>query len=194
MVFSFFCNICNFFSEYKFTVNLLWVTAFNFCHDNSVHLPKMSNATSSWPSIKFLIRCFEWFMLWVVGLANLMTSKHHNEKLLFSFAQLPMLTHFWPIFPFSTSWKHQKSVDFLVFSGGIKREHWLKMGWNTWHALLSCFGYMHFRSMWSPDFFHICRTFVQPVIQIGLTMLNHACESGPTKHIKHPLPPKQFCY
>ena len=41
------------------------------------------------------------------------------------------LTHFWPMFPFYTilySWKHQKTFDFLVFSGGIKWEHWPEMG------------------------------------------------------------------
>ena len=39
------------------------------------------------------------------------------------------LTHFWPMFPFYTSWKLQKTKGFLVFSGGIKRRHWLQMGW-----------------------------------------------------------------
>ena len=37
------------------------------------------------------------------------------------------LTYFWPIFPFYTPWKHQKTVDFLMVSGGIKWEHWLEM-------------------------------------------------------------------
>ena len=30
---------------------------------------------------------------------------------------LPFLTHFWPMFPFYTSWKHQKTKSYLVFSG-----------------------------------------------------------------------------
>ena len=36
------------------------------------------------------------------------------------------LTHFWPMFSFYTPWKHQKTLGFLVFSGGIKWEHFAK--------------------------------------------------------------------
>ena len=38
------------------------------------------------------------------------------------------LTHFWPMFPFYTPRKRQGTFDFLVFSGGIKWEHWPEMG------------------------------------------------------------------
>ena len=38
------------------------------------------------------------------------------------------LTHFQPMFHFYTIWKHQKTSGFLIFSGGIEVEHWLKMG------------------------------------------------------------------
>ena len=31
------------------------------------------------------------------------------------------------MFPFYTLWKHQKTFSFLVFSGGIKWEHWPEM-------------------------------------------------------------------
>ena len=37
------------------------------------------------------------------------------------------LTYFWPMFPFCTSSKNQKTFVFLVFSGGIKWEHWPEM-------------------------------------------------------------------
>ena len=37
-------------------------------------------------------------------------------------------THFWPIFPFYTPWKHQKTKGFLVFSGVLKWEHWPEIG------------------------------------------------------------------
>ena len=37
------------------------------------------------------------------------------------------LNHFWPMFPFYTPLKHQKTFGFLMFSGGIKWEHWLEM-------------------------------------------------------------------
>ena len=29
-------------------------------------------------------------------------------------------THFWPMFPFYTPWKHQKTCGFLLFSRGLK--------------------------------------------------------------------------
>ena len=32
-----------------------------------------------------------------------------------------------PIFQFYTPWKHQETLHFLVFSGGIKWEHWSEM-------------------------------------------------------------------
>ena len=37
------------------------------------------------------------------------------------------LTHFRPVFPFHTPWKHQKIIRFLKLSGGIKWEYWLEM-------------------------------------------------------------------
>ena len=33
------------------------------------------------------------------------------------------------MFYFYTPWKHQKTGGFLMFSGGIEVEHWLKMAW-----------------------------------------------------------------
>ena len=36
-------------------------------------------------------------------------------------------SHFWQMFPFYTHWKHQKTLGFLVFSGGIKWKHWPEM-------------------------------------------------------------------
>ena len=37
------------------------------------------------------------------------------------------LTHFSPMFHFHTSWKRQKSFNFLTFSGGVEMEHWAKL-------------------------------------------------------------------
>ena len=34
------------------------------------------------------------------------------------------LTDLWPMFPFYSPWKHTKTNGCLVFSGGIKWEHW----------------------------------------------------------------------
>ena len=36
--------------------------------------------------------------------------------------------YFQPMFHFYTPWKYQKTAGFLMFSGGIEVEHWLKMG------------------------------------------------------------------
>ena len=37
------------------------------------------------------------------------------------------LTHFQPMFHFYTPRKHQQIAGFLMFSGDIEVEHWLKM-------------------------------------------------------------------
>ena len=37
------------------------------------------------------------------------------------------LTHFNPIFHFHTPSKRQETFDFLIFSGGIEMENWIKM-------------------------------------------------------------------
>ena len=39
-----------------------------------------------------------------------------------------VLIHFQPMFHFYTPWKHQKTGGFLMFSGGIEVQHWLKIG------------------------------------------------------------------
>ena len=40
----------------------------------------------------------------------------------------PCLTHYCPVFSFYIPWKYQKTVGFLMFSRGIKSEHWTVMG------------------------------------------------------------------
>ena len=42
------------------------------------------------------------------------------------------LTLFWSMFPFYTPWKHQKTITFLMFSGGIKWEHWPETDYSPW--------------------------------------------------------------
>ena len=43
------------------------------------------------------------------------------------FSALIHLTHSFPMFPFCTPRKHQKTKGFLMVSGGVKREHLKKM-------------------------------------------------------------------
>ena len=40
---------------------------------------------------------------------------------------LKYFTHFKPIFLFYTTWKHQKNIGFLMFSGGIKKNFILQL-------------------------------------------------------------------
>ena len=61
----------------------------------------------------------DFFSLWHIFQINL------SLNLSLSFI---WLTHFQPMFRFYNSWKHQKTGGLLMFSGGIKVEHWLKMG------------------------------------------------------------------
>ena len=37
------------------------------------------------------------------------------------------LTHFRPMFPFYTPWKHHQIKGFLIFSGGMKWDHWNRL-------------------------------------------------------------------
>ena len=45
-------------------------------------------------------------------------------RILYKSQMILLLTPFWPMFPFYTPWKHWKTKSLLVFSGGIKWEHW----------------------------------------------------------------------
>ena len=56
--------------------------------------------------------------------AKIILHRTSSYAKLFCFA----LTHFWSMLPFYKSWKHPKIFDFLVFSGGIKQEHWPEIG------------------------------------------------------------------
>ena len=47
-----------------------------------------------------------------------------------AFVRVWRVTYYCPVFPFYTPWKHKKTVGFLMFSVGIKREHWAVMGWS----------------------------------------------------------------
>ena len=82
---------------------------------------------------------FHWISIFLL-LINVIVIKYVTETLILSpwvemcdiqvsisyFDQI--LTHFRPMFHFYTPWKHQKTGGFLMFSGGIEMEHWLKMG------------------------------------------------------------------
>ena len=62
-----------------------------------------------------------------------------------------LLIQFWTIFSFYTSWKHQTTKVFLVFSECIKWKHWSEMGWSLFQkkivfkyrkGLHNCFWYI----------------------------------------------------
>ena len=86
------------------------------------------------------------FELWLMG--NLIWNSSHRISL--NIAQLTvyyvyrkwasLLPIFGQIFPVYTPWKHRKTYDFLLFSGGIKWKHWPEMGWKQsvfWRLILS---------------------------------------------------------
>lgn len=64
----------------------------------------------------------------------LASKKYQTVKRWWTFGQnkhwaailLDSSTIFWPVFPFNTPWKHDKTFSLLTFSGGIKSEHWPK--------------------------------------------------------------------
>ena len=80
---------------------------------------------------------FHWISIFLL-LINVIVIKYVTETLILSpwvemcdiqvsisyFGQI--LTHFRPMFHFYTPWKHQKTGGFLMFSGDIEMEHWLK--------------------------------------------------------------------
>ena len=59
--------------------------------------------------------------------------------LLISFS---LLTHSFPVHPFSTPWKYQKTVRFLMFSVGRERVYSKRMGWKTF-SRFSTFSFHH---------------------------------------------------
>ena len=44
--------------------------------------------------------------------------------LLLTSSSVSLLTHFMPLVSLYTPWKHQKTSGFLIFLGGIERDHW----------------------------------------------------------------------
>lgn len=62
--------------------------------------------------------------VWLVVSLHIGRDEFITSKIYF----LIYLTYFWPIFLFLSSWKHHKTFGFLVFSEGIKCEHWQGMG------------------------------------------------------------------
>ena len=49
-----------------------------------------------------------------------------SNKLLVMLMIEYLLTHFMPLVSFDTSWKQQKTKNFLMFSGGIERDSGMK--------------------------------------------------------------------
>ena len=55
------------------------------------------------------------------------TAKQWNLSFFDDRQDVQSLTHSKPILNFYTHWKHQKTKDFLTFSGGIEMEHWFPL-------------------------------------------------------------------
>ena len=52
-------------------------------------------------------------------------NRHKQEKLI---AHVLLITHFMALVTFYIPWKYEKTRGFLMFSGGIERDHCHEMG------------------------------------------------------------------
>ena len=60
------------------------------------------------------------------------------------------LIHSLPMHPFSTLWKHQKTLHFLMFSGGTERVHRKRMRYRGWKGHSGvCFYLKHSAGFWN---------------------------------------------
>ena len=68
--------------------------------------------------------------LYILNIFLIKTHPSHNPR---------ELTHFMLLISFDTPWKHQKTKDFLMFSGGIKRDQWheiqIRIKRDQWHEM-----------------------------------------------------------
>ena len=89
-----------------------------------VNFPKFLRTTFLQnPSGRLLLICLG---RWNSYLSFIVFAFWTNESLHLELS-LRIKSHFWPIFPFYTFWKHQKIFSFLIFSGSLKWEHWPDM-------------------------------------------------------------------
>ena len=85
---------------------------------------------------------FIWLMLWIFFISRIeIFCKLKLRKIWFTnfFQKNLWQSYFWPMFPFYTSWKHQKTIfyppwkrqktfGFLTFSGSIEKAFWRVKG------------------------------------------------------------------
>ena len=64
------------------------------------------------------------FLTYQITMFSENTQHFFNVSIYFFSFTLDSLTYFKQMFPFHTLWKYQNTKRFLVFSGGIKWEHW----------------------------------------------------------------------
>ena len=88
--------------------------------------------------LKKFTRCYCFFSKWKISATKVLPGP---PSLLILDKSLPksrqhqrnLLIHFWPMLPFYTPWKYQKTKGFckgfLVFSGSIKWDDWAEMAW-----------------------------------------------------------------
>ena len=105
-----------------------------------LHCKSAPTSTANYCSKKLLTLCFRTkiltknntsFLTWRTSIVDLAMSVDQFHSFSFKFNHLEhmhsynWLTHSFPMHPFSTPWKHQKTVR---FSGGRENVHWEKMG------------------------------------------------------------------
>ena len=78
------------------------------------------------------VNVFQWTDFYMIGTSVMKALTQSILKILnvifIKFQQIANLTHIQPMLHFHTPWKHQKTSNFLMFSGGTETEQWFKMG------------------------------------------------------------------
>ena len=99
-----------------------------------------------WPKLWLIFCCHQQKIFKILTTITLVVNVITRQMTSFSWApplwvlsvgilSFCFLTHFMPLISFDTRWKHQKTRDFLMFSGGNKRDHWYEMGWDLQNAV-----------------------------------------------------------
>ena len=81
-----------------------------------------------------IIGCRCWFFTWCVpqGVSRLIVCCEIRYNLLnvlhLNFTLFPLLTHLNPMFHLYTTWKRQKTCNFLMFLGRLEMDYWHEIG------------------------------------------------------------------
>ena len=126
-----------------------WLLLVNVTHD--FFGEKFLNLSTTENRLKSFVKHFLWAILTSISryekLPQILFIKNYTyyrvmvkqiNSLVSIRQKIWLLIHSWQMYPFNTSWKHQEFKRFLVFSGGIKWEHWPEIVYLVKHILHLC--------------------------------------------------------